>query len=166
MKNRLLGKSWMLGLIAVALIACFFQLETRWRQTDTVRAQTDDDDDDLSSGELAILLLSVGEGQKMRLSVGTIPEAREVPYFWFFTVHNTSTDVVFRSDRIEVPAGEWRFSDVSRQDLRIDGEPAQVMVRVFIGVPRGGRARDYFGSAQVLNEATGESSTYLNFAFR
>jgi hypothetical protein len=166
MTHRTLRNSLVIGLIAVALIAGAFQLETRWRQPDTVRAQTDDDDDDLSGGALAVLLLAVGQGQKLRLSVGTAPGRREVPYFWFFTLHNTRNEVIFRSERIEVPSGEWRFSEVPREAFTITGEPAQVKVQVFVDVPRGRRPSDFTGSAAVLNQATGESSTYTNFTFK
>ena len=168
MKNRILRSRCVIGLIVVALIAGGFQLGTSWRQPETVRAQPGSDDDSLSSGELAILL-AIGQGQKMRLTVGTIPGAREVPYLWFFTVHNTSNEVLFRSERIEVPSGEWRFSDVSREALNIAGEPgtgrAQVMVRVFVEFPRGVKASDFIGSMEVLDENTAASSTYLRFTF-
>ncbi len=171
MKKTILRNRWMIGLIVVGLVAFCFQLETRWRQADTVRAQTDDDDDDLSGGALAVLLLSVGQGEKMRLSVGTLPGVRErPPYAWFFTVHSTSNEVLFRSERIEVPSGEWRFSDVSREDLKILGEPgtgvAQVMVQVSIVPPRGMKSSDFVGSLEVLDELTAKSSTYLRFTFK
>ena len=171
MRNRILRNRCVTGLIVVALVAGCFQLKTYWWQPDMVQAQTDDDDDDMSGGALAaLILLGAGHTQKMRLSVGTIPTARKIPYAWFYTVHNTRNEVLFRSERIEVPSGEWRFSDVSREALRTEGEPgtgeAQVMVQVFIDLPQGGSASDFIGAAQVLNQATGESSTNLRLTFR
>jgi len=165
MKNKTLRSRCVIGLILVALIAGGFQLGTSWRQPDTVRAQADEDKG-LSSGALAVLLCAIGPGQKMRLTVGT---ARATPYRWFFTVHNTSNEVLFRSERIEVPAGEWRFADVSREALNIAGEPgtnrAQVMVRVNIEFLRSVKASDFIGSMEVLDENTTASSTYLRFTF-
>src|SRR5262245_8181235 len=114
MKKGTLRSRWLIGLMLVGLVAGGFQLQTRWRQAETVRAQGGTTDDDFNGGSLAVLLLSVGNGQKMRLSVGTIPRAREVPYHWSFTVHNTNNDVIYRSPQIDVPIGQWRFFDVSR----------------------------------------------------
>src|SRR5262245_50597629 len=111
MKKRTLRSRWLIGLMVVGLVAGGFQLQTRWRQAETVGAQGASDDG-LHSGSLAALLLSVRNGQKVRLSVGTIPGAREVRYSWLFTVYNTSNDVIYKSERIEVPIGEWRFLDV------------------------------------------------------
>lgn len=170
MRNRILRNRCLTGLIVLALIAGCFQLKTYWWQpVTTVHAQDDDDDDGLSGGALAVLILGIGGAQKMRLSVAPIPGARQM-HSWYLTVRDTKDNVIFRSERIEVPSGEWRFADVPREALRTEGQPgtgeAQVMVQVFVDLPEGGSASDFVGAAQVLDQATGESSTNLRLTFR
>ena len=168
MTNRRLRNRCVTGLVVIALIAGCLQLKTYWWQpVTTVQAQGDDDDDGLSGGALAVLLLAVGgasPAQKVRFSVGTMPTARKIPYAWFYTVHNTRNEVLFRSERIEVPSGEWRFSEVSSEAFRTE-EP-QVMVQVVVDLSRGGNPADFIGAAQVLDPVTGESSTDLKLTFR
>ena len=170
MTNRMLRNRCVIGLIVVALLAGCFQLKTYWWEPVTVRAQGDDEDDDLSGGALAVLLLAVGgasASQKVRLSVGNLPAARQTPYAWFYIVRNTRNEVIFRSERIEVPAAEWRYSEVSGQALRTVGGTGedQVMIQVFLDLPRGGQASSYFGAAEVLDEVTAQTKAYLKFQF-
>ena len=169
MRNKILRNRCLTGLIVVALIAGCLQVKTYWWEPATVRAQ-DDDDDDMSGGALAVLLLAVGQRQKMRLSVATTPAASKTPYAWYYIVRNTRNEVLYRSERIEAPSGEWLFSDVSREALRTIGEPgtgeAQVMVQVFLDLSRGGNPSDFVGATQVLDEATAQSSANLAFRFR
>ena len=164
MKNKILRDRCVIGLIVVALIAGGFQLKPYWWQPAEVRAQGDDDDDGLSGGALAVLLLAVGGAQKLRLSVGTIPGVR-APYTWSFIVRDQSNAVLFRSERIQVPSGEWRFSEVFGAAFGQSGaEAASVMVQVLVEAPAGSPSQ-YIGSAQVINVVTGESTTYSRFTF-
>lgn len=160
MKIRILRNRCVIGLIVLALIAGCFQLKPYWWQPVEVRAQGDDDDDGLSGGALAVLLLDVNQTQKLRLSVGTLERARE--YAWSVVVRNQSNAVLFRSERIQVPSGEWRSEEFSGFG-QAGGTP--VMVQVLVEGTGAGNASQYIGSAQLINVATGESSTYFTFKF-
>ncbi|HXC70686.1 MAG TPA: hypothetical protein VN644_11950 [Pyrinomonadaceae bacterium] len=166
MNSRMLRNRCVMGLIVVALIAGCFQLKSNWWQPTEVHAQMDDDDDGLSGGALAVLLLGpVGSTQKLRLSVGTITTA-PAPYSWSVVVRDQFNAVLFRSERIEVPSGEWRFSDVFGAAFVQSGKgDTPVMVQVLVEGPGAGSASEYIGSAQVIDMSTGESSNYLKLNF-
>jgi hypothetical protein len=79
--------------------------------------------------------------------------------FSFYLAHasNSSSIVpVYESESIQVPPGEFRFSDLSREDLKTEGEPgtgrAQVMARVTITAPAGSNPEDYPVSLEVIED--------------
>ena len=163
MKSRMLRNRCVIGLIVVALIAGCFQLKSNWWQPTEVRAQTDDDDDDGGNCCYAVLLLAVGSSKIMRVSVGTITTA-PAPYSWSVVVRDQFNAVLFRSERIQVPAGEWRFSEISGAALGRTGD-APVMVQILVEDPGAGSPSQYIGSAQVVDVVTGESSTDSRITF-
>jgi len=158
MKNGITCNRCVIVLALVALIIGCFQLETFWPQPSLVRAQ-------LQDGSVAFvsspIVFGITPGQKLRISLGTKPGPRETPVFWFFTISNSSNQALFRSERMEVPFGEWRFSDVSREDLKIEGEPvtgrAQVMAQVFVEAPRSAQSSDFRGWLEIIDANTGET---------
>jgi hypothetical protein len=103
-------------------------------------------------------------GQKVRLSVGNTKESNGTLTlsFSYYLAHasNTSSRVpLYESELIPVPPGEFRFSDLSRRDLKIEGEPetgrAQMIVRVTIMAAAGSNPSNFPGSLELINEDTG-----------
>lgn len=160
MNSRTLRNRYVTGLAVLALTA-FVQLGTDWMQPAKARAQLGDGSVRFISESISIL--GIVPGQNLRISVGTKPGSHVVPKLWFFTrvAQQPNNEVLFESERIEVPPGEWRFTDISRDALNIEGElgtrRAQVMVRVFIQAPRGTESSDLIGSLEVVDEGTGQT---------
>lgn len=114
---------------------------------------------------------SVGiiHGQRVRLSMSNSEESGGTVSlsFQYYLAHQTNASSVplYESDLIKVPPKEFRFADVSREDLNTEGEPgtgrAQVMVKVNIIAPAGSDADDFPVSLEVLEDdaQTGEIDT-------
>ena len=109
-------------------------------------------------------------GQKVRLSVRNTEESAGTlsMSFSYYLAHgtNSSTTVpLYESELIQVPPREFRFSDLSRRDLKIEGEPvtgrAQVLVRVTIQAPAGSNPNDSMVSLEVIKEETGATGGNL-----
>lgn len=157
MNNRITRNRQVIGLAMVALIVGCFQFGTGRRQP--AKAQVDD-------GIVFVPVfgapLGIIPGQKLRISLGTRQGSREeAPVLWFFAITLPNGQMLFESVRVEVPSNEWRFSEVSREALNIEGEPGtgrvQAMVQIFIQAPRGSKP-DITGSLEVVNESTGETA--------
>ena len=79
--------------------------------------------------------------------------------FSFYLAHGSNSSSLvplYESERIEVPPGEIRFSDVSRSDLKTEGEPeterAQLIVKLTSIAPAGSSADDFPVSLEVREE--------------
>ena len=101
-------------------------------------------------------------GQSLRISVGNNAEPLGSPIVWTYEVRNTGGVPLYESERIQVPPEEFRFSDVTREDLNTEGEPetgrVQMMVRVEIKAPSGSKPSDVIVSVEIIEEATGRTS--------
>ena len=99
--------------------------------------------------------------QKLRITVGGAANSSTRGWFRYQTT-NPSGAPLYESEWIEVPPGEFRFSDVSRRDLNTEGEPgtgrAQVMVSVTVQAPAGSNPEDYICSLEVVNNRTGATT--------
>ena len=114
---------------------------------------------------------SVGivHGQKVRLSVANTEESGGSLSlsFSFYLAHGTnasSSVPLYESDWIKVPAKEFRYSDVSREELNTQGEPetgrAQMIVKVTIIAPAGANADDFPASLEILQSGETVDSKY------
>ena len=102
-------------------------------------------------------------GEKIRLSAGNnTAELDPGPITWTYRVTNTGSTPLYESGRIQVPSGEFRISDVSRRDLKTEGDPLtgreEVMVRATIEARAGSNPEDFPISAEVIKEETGGNS--------
>src|SRR5215510_11110044 len=67
--------------------------------------------------------IGIVPGEKVRLSVANnIAKLDPGPITWTYKVTNTGSTPLYESERIQVPSGEFRSSDVSRRDLKTEGE--------------------------------------------
>jgi hypothetical protein len=107
--------------------------------------------------------IGIAHGQRVRLSVGNTEESATNRFvYMYYTTTSPSGVPLYESERIQVPAGGFSFSDVSREDLNTEGEPrtgrVQMMVRVEIEAPSGSKPSDVIVSVETIEEATGRSS--------
>lgn len=106
--------------------------------------------------------LGIVPGEKIRLSVANDETSSGTPLTYrvsYYLAHgtNASTSVpLYESELIHVPSGEFRFADVSRKDLRTEGEPltgrAQLLVGVTMMIPTGSSPEDFPVSVEVLKD--------------
>ena len=111
--------------------------------------------------------LGIVDGEKVRLSVGNTEQSSGTLTlsFSYYLAHGTNSSSVplYESELIQVPPGEFRFSDVSRKDLKTEGEPrtgrANVLVKVTLIAPAGSSQEDFPSSLEVIKDETqdGES---------
>jgi hypothetical protein len=111
--------------------------------------------------------LGIVPGEKVRLSVANDEtSAGTLTYrFSYYLAHgtNASTGVpLYESGLMQVPSGEFRFADVSRKDLRTEGEPltgrAQLLVGVTMFVPAGSNPEDFPVSLEVFKDEDGDGN--------
>ena len=97
--------------------------------------------------------------QSLRVSVGNTANSAGSRFVYIYYVTNSAGVPLYESERIQVPPEEFRFSDVSREDLNTEGEPgtgrAQVMVTVTIIAPPGSNPEDFLASMEVMDNRTG-----------
>ena len=116
--------------------------------------------------------IGIVHGQRVRLSVGNPEESTGNRFVYvYYTVSKPSGDPLYESEWIRVPSGEFRCSDVSREDLNTEGEPgtgrAQVMVIVTIIAPAGSNPEDFPGSLEVIeDEGQGGESVQTDSKYR
>ena len=96
--------------------------------------------------------------QSLRVTVGTSANSPTTGWFRYSTT-NPSGVPLYESEWIEVPPGEFRFSDVLYRNLNTEGEPVtgrkQVMVTVTLRVPAGSNPKHHIGSLEVLDNRDG-----------
>ena len=106
-------------------------------------------------------IIGITSGERIRVSVGTSANSPTSGWFRYSTT-NPSGVPLYDSEWKYVPVRRFSFLDVSREDLNTEGEPgtgrAQVMVTVTLRVPAGSNPKDYIGSLEVINEATGATT--------
>jgi hypothetical protein len=112
-------------------------------------------------------LIGIIPVERIRVSVGTSANPSTTGWFRYQTT-NPSGVPLYESEWIEVPPGEFRFSDVLYRDLNTEGEPVtgrkQVMATVTLRAPAGSNPDDYFGSLEVVNTRTG--SSYVIYPYK
>ena len=144
--------------MAVAALAAGLLCGAGWLQP--VEAQTGDG----SVRFVSYASVGIVPGEKVRLTVVNTAKAPGSTITWTYTVSNSGGVPLYESNNpnMVVAPGWFRYSDVSREDLKIEGEPgtgrAQVMVRVTIEAPAGSNPEDFPVSAEVINEGTGATS--------
>ena len=113
---------------------------------------------------------SVGfvHGEKVRLSVSNTEESTGTLSlsFSYYLAHgtNASSGVPFyESEWMRVPRGEFRFSEVTREQLKTEGEPgtgrAQMMVRITMLAPAGSDPEHFPGSLEIIEEEDQDGSS-------
>ena len=147
--------------LTFAVAAACLLVGASWLQP--VKAQTGDENVQLVSYESA----GIVEGERIRLSVGNTEASAGTVRFRlsYFLAHgtNTSTRVpVYESEWISMQAGEFRFVDLSRKDLNVEGEMrtgrAQLIMRATIIAPAGSKPANFPRSLEVINELTGATT--------
>ena len=106
---------------------------------------------------------SVGivHGQRVRVSVSNTEESTGTLTlsFSYYLAHgsNSSSSVPFyESELMRVPRGEFRFSEVTREHLKTEGEPgtgrARMRVKVTMIAPAGSDPEHFPGSLEVIED--------------
>lgn len=105
--------------------------------------------------------IGIVRGQRIRLSVANTAESGGslTLSFSYYLAHgsNSSSSVpLYESEWIKVPPKEFRFSDVSREDLNTEGEPetgrSQLLVKVTFIAPAGSNADDFPGALEIFQD--------------
>ena len=128
-----------------------------------VKAQTGDG----SVRFVSYASIGIVHGQKIRLGVtntdgsgGTLSLS-----FSYYLAHGTNASSVplYESEWIKVPSKEFRFADVSREQLNTEGEPetrrAQLIVKVNFIAPAGSDADDFPVSLEILEDEVQDGET-------
>lgn len=164
MNNRIIFRSYVIGLAVVALSAASFQLGTGWLQLPKARAQLQDGSVKFVSNSIS----GIVPGQAARISVAHLAQPRSMePLYFQARGFDQNGALLFQSDRMEVPAGEFRYEDIFRRDLNVDGEPGtgrvQMSTAIFVFFPHG-RKSDVLITGEVLDEQTGETAYNWGYA--
>lgn len=105
--------------------------------------------------------IGIVPGQKVRVSMSNPEEStgNATLSFSFYLAHQTnssSSTPLYKSEVIKVPPKEFRFSDVTREDLNTEGEPetrrAEVRVEVTIVAPAGNNPEDFPCSLEIIKD--------------
>jgi hypothetical protein len=91
----------------------------------------------------------------------------------YYLAHQTNSSIgepFYETELMEVPRGQFRTSEVRREDLRTEGEPetgrAQMMVRLTIIAPAGSQPEDFPGTLEVIKDGVGEQSAQVDSKYR
>ena len=112
--------------------------------------------------------IGIVHGQRLRLSVGNTKESGGTLTlsFSYYLAHgsNAASSVpLYESEWIKVPSREFRFSDVSREDLITEGEPrtgrAQLLLKVTMIAPAGSDADDFPASLEIIDDQAQDGET-------
>jgi hypothetical protein len=146
--------------ITMALAACLL-VGAGWLER--VEAQTSEENVRLVSYET----IGIVEGQRIRLTVGSTEQSAGTARlsFSYYLAHGTNATSripVYESEWIPVQPGEFRFFDLVRKDLNVEGEPrtgrVQVIIRATIIAPAGSKPANFPGALEVINELTGATT--------
>jgi len=104
--------------------------------------------------------IGIVPGERVRLSVANNAKSggtSSLSFSYYMANYPSSSVPLYESEWIQVPPGEFRFSDVSREDLNTAGEPgtgrAEVMLRVTMIAPAGSNPEDFPASLEVFEDA-------------
>lgn len=129
-----------------------------------VKAQSDDG----SVRFVSYASIGIVHGQRIRLSVGNTEESGgtlslSFSYYLAHGTNSSSSVPLYESEWIKVPPREFRFSDVSREDLNTEGEPetgrAQLLVKVTMIAPAGSDADDFPASLEIIEDEVQDGET-------
>lgn len=105
---------------------------------------------------------SVGivHGEKVRLSVSNTEESTGTLSlsFSYYLAHTTNSSSVpfYESEWIRVPRGEFRYSEVTREQMKTEGDPltarAQLMVKVTMIAPAGSDPDAFPSSLEIIKD--------------
>jgi hypothetical protein len=154
MKCRMTRRSWLIVLALFSLTVGLFQMGTGWLQPARASAQIG------TTRFTARNIIAVPFGHTVRISVGNTEGSRNAPFYVSYQASLSNSEILYKSERFEVPFGTWLYSDVV---LERAGETLQqVMLQVDVDVPRGSRP---FGSLVIYNTANmvGEDTITLTF---
>ena len=123
----------------------------------TVHAQTGDG----SVRFISYASAGIVEGQRIRVSVSNSEESTGTLSlsFSYYLAHGSNastTDPFYETEWMRVPRGEFRFSEVRREDLKTEGEPltgrAEVLVKVTMIGADGSNPDDFPGSLEIIGD--------------
>ena len=127
-----------------------------------VKAQTGDG----SVRFVSYASVGIVHGEKIRLSVSNTKESGGSASlsFSYYLAHGTNAaSPLYESGWIKVPSKEFRFADVSREELNTEGEPqtgrAQLMVKVNFIAPAGSDPDDFPASLEILEDEVQDGET-------
>lgn len=103
--------------------------------------------------------IGIVRGQRIRLSVANTAKSSGSLSFSYYLAHDTisqSSVPLYESEWIKVPPKEFRFSDVSREELNTEGEPEtgrlQLLVKVTFIAPDGSNADDFPAALEIFQD--------------
>ena len=100
-------------------------------------------------------------GQELRIILGLPPDSTSYQVTFQCTLHGQDGHVLFESEAITVPRGQFRFLRVSRTQLPTVGEQetgrAQVLLKVNVTSEGGHGPTEPFGAIETIDEASGEA---------
>jgi hypothetical protein len=140
--------------MAVAALAASLLCQPGWLKP--VEAQSGDG----SVRFVSYTCIGIVPRQKLRISVANPEESATNRFvYMYYTVSNPSGDHLYESERIPVPSGEFRSSDISYTGLEVAGEPGrgrvQMMVKLVVELPTGIDPSHAIGSLELIDEETG-----------
>jgi hypothetical protein len=101
--------------------------------------------------------------QKLRISVGNAAGSPN-RLIYVYSGMDPGGDPLFESERIEVPSGEFRSSDISYSALAAAGEPGtgrvQMMVKLVVELPAGLDPSAAICWLELIDEETGATSVH------
>lgn len=107
--------------------------------------------------------LGIVPGEKVRLNVANTEKSTgtlslSFSYYLAHASNSSSSIPLYESEWIQVPPGEFRFSDVWHKDLNTEGEPgtgrAEVILRITIMAPAGSNMDNFPCSVEVIKDDT------------
>ena len=161
MKNR--ARWYLLALVLVVLATVTHQMSAGWLREPIAHAQFGDGSVVFISDSLNGLI----PGQAARISVANLAHPRLGGSLFFqCKVFDSNAVLLFESPRTEVAPGTFRFQDISRRDLNVDGEPGtgrvQTFMRIRVFLPRNIDISEVVLGGEILDELTGQTKGDFN----
>lgn len=146
--NRITSNRYVMALVVVALAATGILLAAGWLQP--VAANGD--------GSVRMVSVGVSPGQTIRLTIRSVDD----PLSYSSATYDRIGNLIHATPPTRVPPREFRYSDISRRDLHVEGEPGtgriQVLVKLVIELPPGTEPSDIKTSMEIINEETGATT--------